>query len=90
MRMLNGACEPAIEATPFPYEFDPDHIALICIDMQRDFCLPGGFAELLGNDIKKIAPCIPVIAQLQAAFRKAGIAPGNVEIGGAALLALSR
>jgi nicotinamidase-related amidase len=64
---------PTIEATPFPYEFDADHIALICIDMQRDFCLPGGFAESLGNDIKKIAPCIPVIAQLQAAFRKAGL-----------------
>jgi biuret amidohydrolase len=64
---------PIIDVTPFPFEFDIDHIALVCIDMQRDFCLPGGFAESLGNDIKKIAPCIPVIAQLQAAFRKAGL-----------------
>ena len=59
-----------IEATPSPYQFDIDHNALVCIDMQRDFCLPGGFAESLGNDSKKIAPCIPVIGQLQEAFRK--------------------
>jgi len=64
---------PTIDASPFSYEFDIDHIALICIDMQRDFCLPGGFAESLGNDIKNLAPCIPVIAELQTAFRKAGL-----------------
>jgi nicotinamidase-related amidase len=64
---------PTIHAKPFPYEFDLDHIALICIDMQRDFCQPGGFAESLGDDISKIQPCIPVIAQLQAAFRKVGL-----------------
>jgi nicotinamidase-related amidase len=64
---------PTIDAKPFSYEFDIDHIALLCIDMQRDFCLPGGFAESLGNDIGQITPCIPVIARLQAAFRKAGL-----------------
>jgi nicotinamidase-related amidase len=64
---------PTIDANPFPYEFDIDHIALICIDMQRDFCSSGGFAESLGNDVRLISPCIPVIAKLQAAFRKAGL-----------------
>ncbi|MGD9645550.1 MAG: cysteine hydrolase family protein [Pirellulales bacterium] len=64
---------PTINANPFPFEFDLDHIALLCIDMQRDFCLPGGFAESLGNEISNVAPCIPVIARLQAAFRKAGL-----------------
>ncbi len=63
----------AIKATPFPYVVDFDHIALICIDMQRDFCLPGGFAESLGNDISNVQACIPVIAKLQAAFRKCGL-----------------
>jgi len=60
---------PVLEAKPFEYEFDPDHIALLCIDMQRDFLEPGGFAESLGNDLSKVAPCIPVVAKLQAAFR---------------------
>ena len=73
-RMQRGAdIMPTIDANPFPYEFDIDHIALICIDMQRDFCLPGGFTQSLGNEIKNIAPCIPVIAELQTAFRKAGL-----------------
>ena len=62
-----------IDANPFEYPFDIDHVALICIDMQRDFCLPGGFAESLGNELKNVTPCIPVIAKLQAAFRKAGL-----------------
>ena len=48
-------------------------IALICIDMQRDFCLPGGFAESLGNDISNVQACIPVIARLQDAFRRCGL-----------------
>lgn len=62
-----------INARPFPYVVDFDHIALVCIDMQRDFCLPGGFAESLGNDISNVQACIPVIARLQAAFRKCGL-----------------
>ena len=62
---------PLIDAKPFEYAFDADHIALVCIDMQRDFCLPGGFAESLGNDVSLAAPCIPVVASLQKAFRKA-------------------
>lgn len=41
--------------------------------MQWELCLPGGFAESLGKDLKNIAPCIPVIAKLQAVFRKAGL-----------------
>lgn len=64
---------PIVKAKPFDYQLDIDHIALLCIDMQRDFCLPGGFAESLGNNLDNIAPCIPVIAELQAAFRGAGL-----------------
>jgi len=60
-------------AKPFPFEFGIDHVALVCIDMQRDFCQPGGFAESLGNNVDNIAPCVPVIAKLQEAFRKAGL-----------------
>lgn len=61
---------PFIEAKPFPFQFDFDHAALVCIDMQRDFCLPGGFADSLGDNIDNVQPCIPVIAKLQAAFRR--------------------
>ncbi len=64
---------PTIQANPFEYEFDPDHIALLCIDMQRDFLEPGGFADTLGNNLDNVTPCVPVIGKLQAAFRKAGL-----------------
>jgi nicotinamidase-related amidase len=64
---------PKVSAKPFDYEFGIDHVALLCIDMQRDFCLPGGFAESLGNEVSRLAPCIPVIAKLQAAFRRVGL-----------------
>ena len=40
-----------IAAAPFPYAFDRHHMALIVIDMQRDFAEPGGFGESLGNDV---------------------------------------
>ena len=39
-----------IEAEPFPLNFDLPTTALVIIDMQRDFVLPGGFGEKLGND----------------------------------------
>lgn len=61
---------PLIDAKPFPFQFDFDHAALVCIDMQRDFLLPGGFAESLGNNLANVQSCIPVIAKLQAAFRR--------------------
>ena len=30
-------------AEPWDFEFDPRHTALLVIDMQNDFCLPGGY-----------------------------------------------
>jgi nicotinamidase-related amidase len=39
-----------IAAEPFDLDFDPATTALLIIDMQRDFVLPGGFGEALGND----------------------------------------
>ena len=44
-----------VDAEPYVYEFEPAHCALLIIDMQRDFLEPGGFGEMLGNDVSSFA-----------------------------------
>lgn len=65
---------PSIAAQPYAYVFDPAHTALVIIDMQRDFVEPGGFGAALGNDVERLAPAVPAVASLLAAFRKHGLA----------------
>lgn len=54
---------------PFPQTARPDQIALMVIDMQRDFVEPGGFGAALGNDVTPLQDIIPAIARLIAVFR---------------------
>ncbi|MFS0725470.1 cysteine hydrolase family protein [Paenibacillus sp. 1P07SE] len=60
-------------ALPYPFLFQPERTALVIIDMQNDFCMPGGFGELLGNDITPTRAVIPVIGDVLAAARAAGL-----------------
>ena len=43
------------------------------IDMQRDFLLPGGFGETLGNDVSLLQKVVPPLAEVLAAARAAGM-----------------
>lgn len=62
-----------IAAEPFHLEFDPTSTALLMIDFQRDFMVPKGFGELLGNDVSLLRSTIePSMAVLSAA-RAAGL-----------------
>jgi nicotinamidase-related amidase len=60
-------------ARPYPYRFDPATTALIVIDMQRDFLEPGGFGDMLGNDIGQLAAVAPRCADLLAWARALGL-----------------
>ncbi|GIF00393.1 cysteine hydrolase family protein [Paractinoplanes rishiriensis] len=62
-----------IDAAPGPFTFDRDSTALVVIDMQRDFLLPGGFGESLGNDVSQLRRTIEPLAALIAAWRAAGL-----------------
>ncbi|MTE17149.1 cysteine hydrolase family protein [Nocardia aurantiaca] len=62
-----------IPAQPADFPFAPDSLALVVIDMQRDFLLPGGFGESLGNDVALLRAVIDPLAALLAAARAAGI-----------------
>lgn len=60
----------SIPAQPYDYEFaNLSNVALIIIDMQRDFLEPGGFGEALGNDVRRLRSIVPVLEQLLITFR---------------------
>ncbi len=61
-----------VPAKPFTFKLDLTHVALLVIDMQKDFVEPGGFGESLGNDVTPLQKIVPVIASLLAGFRAAG------------------
>jgi len=59
-----------VSAEPYPFTFDGGHLALLCIDFQRDFVEPGGFGESLGNDVSLLRSTIePTRRVLDAARR---------------------
>ncbi len=62
-----------IEAEPYEFVLQPDQCALLIIDMQRDFLEPGGFGEMLGNDLSQLQGTIAPNKALLAAWRAAGL-----------------
>ncbi|TPL11724.1 cysteine hydrolase [Mesorhizobium sp. B2-4-14] len=62
-----------IDALPFAFVFRPDTMALVVIDMQRDFAEPGGFGASLGNDVGRITAIVPTVKKLIEGFRSAGL-----------------
>jgi nicotinamidase-related amidase len=65
--------QKVIEAEPYEIDFDPKTTALLIIDMQRDFVMPGGFGEALGNDVTPLQATIAPTARVLAAARKRGM-----------------
>ena len=63
----------AIEAEPYELEFDPKTTALLIIDMQRDFVMPGGFGEALGNDVAPLQATIAPTKRVLEAARQKGM-----------------
>lgn len=59
-----------VSAQPYDYELPTDSgLALLIIDMQRDFLEPGGFGDVLGNDVSRLQAIVPTVKQLLEAFR---------------------
>ncbi len=64
---------PTIAAAPCPYEFPDYGLALMVIDMQRDFLEPGGFGAALGNNVAPLVAIVPTVRQLLDGFRAHGL-----------------
>jgi nicotinamidase-related amidase len=62
-----------IAAEPFAFPVQAGKLALIVIDMQRDFAEPGGFGASLGNDVSRITAIVPTVKRLIDGFRDAGL-----------------
>jgi biuret amidohydrolase len=62
-----------VRAEPYAFGFDPQTIALVIIDMQRDFVDSGGFGEALGNDVSLLRKAIAPTKRVLAAARQAGL-----------------
>ncbi|HVJ94206.1 MAG TPA: cysteine hydrolase family protein, partial [Labilithrix sp.] len=62
-----------IPAEPYPFELTSGKCALLIIDMQRDFLEPGGFGEMLGNDVSQLRRTIEPNRILLDAWRAAGL-----------------
>lgn len=54
-------------------DLDPATTALIVIDMQRDFCSPGGYAHQAGLDITRMQAVVAQVKALLAAARGGGL-----------------
>src|SRR5271169_513816 len=62
-----------VPAEPYPFELRPAECGLLIIDMQRDFLEPGGFGEMLGNDVSQLRRTIEPNKRLLAAWRAKGL-----------------
>ncbi len=65
-----------VQADPYPYPYDgnlrPDNTAFLVIDMQTDFCGPGGYVDKMGYDLSLTRAPIGPIQRVLAATRAAG------------------
>ena len=65
-----------IASDPYPWPFDgdlrPGNTALIVIDMQVDFCAPGGYVDSMGYDISLTRGPIEPIQRVLTAMRAKG------------------
>ena len=62
-----------VAAEPYEFALAPPHCALLIIDMQRDFLEPGGFGEMLGNDVSLLRSTVEPNRRLLDAWRAAGL-----------------
>ena len=68
---------PTLQATPYPWPYDgslsPSNTALVVIDMQTDFCGPGGYVDAMGYDLNLTRAGLAPTKVVLDACREAGM-----------------
>ena len=62
-----------VQAEPDEFEFEPERAALVVIDMQNDFCAPGGFLSFREGDLSLVQKPIEPLRRVLAACRDLGL-----------------
>jgi nicotinamidase-related amidase len=62
-----------IQARPRPFVFDVERSALVIIDMQHDFCSPGGYVDHSGADVNMLRRPIKAIQSVLREARRVGM-----------------
>jgi nicotinamidase-related amidase len=62
-----------LPALPYPLDLELARTALALIDIQNDFCSPGGWADLAGLNIHRAASIVPRVGEVLSAARRAGL-----------------
>lgn len=66
-----------VSASPYPFPLPSrdsgEKVALVIIDMQRDFVEPGGFGAALGNKVEHLQKIVPTVSKLLKTFRELGL-----------------
>jgi nicotinamidase-related amidase len=65
-----------VHADPYDFPYDgnlrPDNTAVMVIDMQKDFCMAGGFFDAMGYDVAPMRAVVEPIQSVLAAARSGG------------------
>jgi ureidoacrylate peracid hydrolase len=62
-----------LRAEPASLVIDPSRTALTVVDLQNDFCTPGGWLAGIGVDVSVLRPAVELTARLVPAVRAAGM-----------------
>lgn len=70
---MTSVLPPARPALSLAERVDPRHAAAVLIDLQHDFCSPGGAMDRSGLDPAPLRKALPAAARLLAAARAVGM-----------------